>query len=442
VERLRYASLRWGTGLAERLRLRLTPAGWLAFGGWAVAGAMSVDSERSAAYMIFSLLSGLWMWALAGIWFFRPRARAVRKLPRYATAGEPFVYRWSVLNDGDSPLRGARLRERLPRTIPSYAAFRSTAGRFDESRTAVERVSGYGRWRALMRRAAVATEACLLPDAGPGESVEAAARAVPARRGRIDLSGAVFERVESLVLLRSFSQCPAADHALVLPRRYPVGRLALPGSRRYQPGGVALASRIGESPEFIGLRDYRPGDPLRRIDWKSWAKEGKPIVREYRDEQFVRHALVLDTFAAPGREEHFEEAVSVAASFAATVLTQESLLDLLFVVDKAYCVTAGRGVGSAARMLEVLAGVERCAAQSFSVLSVSVLRRAATLTGCLLVLTDYDASRREMLESLQALGIPVRAFVICDSTTQAESSWGPSVRRIEIGRAAEGLALP
>jgi len=229
---------------------------------------------------------------------------------------------------------------------------------------------------------------------------------------------------------------------LVLPRRYPVGRLALPGSRRYQPGGVALASRIGESPEFIGLRDYRPGDPLRRIDWKSWAKEGKPIVREYRDEQFVRHALVLDTFAAPGREEHFEEAVSVAASFAATVLTQESLLDLLFVVDKAYCVTAGRGVGSAARMLEVLAGVERCAAQSFSVLSVSVLRRAATLTGCLLVLTDYDASRREMLESLQALGIPVRAFVICDSTTQAESSWGPSVRRIEIGRAAEGLALP
>ena len=43
------------------------------------------------------------------------------------------------------------------------------------------------------------------------------------------------------------------------------------------------------------------------------------------------HALVLDTFTDEPHSEIFEEAVSVAASFACTVLTQESLLDLLFV---------------------------------------------------------------------------------------------------------------
>ena len=75
--------------------------------------------------------------------------------------------------------------------------------------------------------------------------------------------------------------------------------IQLRGQRKYQPGGVALASSIGESDEFVALRDYRAGDPMRRIHWRSWARVGRPVVREYQDEFFVRHALVLDTFAPP-----------------------------------------------------------------------------------------------------------------------------------------------
>ena len=58
-----------------------------------------------------------------------------------------------------------------------------------------------------------------------------------------------------------------------------------------------MASSVGESEEFVSLRDYRRGDPMRHIHWKSWAKTGKPIVKEFQDEFFVRHALILDTFA-------------------------------------------------------------------------------------------------------------------------------------------------
>jgi uncharacterized protein (DUF58 family) len=57
-----------------------------------------------------------------------------------------------------------------------------------------------------------------------------------------------------------------------------------------------MASNIGQSEEFVSLREYRRGDPPRHIHWRSWAKAGKPIVKEFEDEFFVRHALVLDTF--------------------------------------------------------------------------------------------------------------------------------------------------
>src|SRR5207237_287835 len=81
------------------------------------------------------------------------------------------------------------------------------------------------------------------------------------------------------------------------PPRHPVRRFTLAGARRFQKGGVSLASRVGESEEFVSLRDYRPGDPLRLIHWKSWARRGRPVVKEFQDEFFVRYGLVLDTFA-------------------------------------------------------------------------------------------------------------------------------------------------
>ena len=149
----------------------------------------------------------------------------------------------------------------------------------------------------------------------------------PVRRGRVTFTATSVARRDPLGLVRALRRQPAPDTLLVLPRRYPLPAVALPGARRYQPGGIALASSVGDSEEFVSLRDYRPGDPLKRIHWRSWARTGKPVVREYQDEFFVRHALVLDTFARTDQGERLEAAVSVAASLACAFETGEALLD-------------------------------------------------------------------------------------------------------------------
>ena len=181
---------------------------------------------------------------------------------------------------------------------------------------------------------------------------------------------------------------------------------------RYQEGGVALAASVGSSEEFVALREYRHGDPLRHIHWRSWAKAGKPIVKEYEDEFFVRHALVLDTFDPEPNSELLEEAVSVAASFACTVLTQESLLDLLFVGNQSYCFTAGRGLAHVDQMLEVLASVQNCADKKFETLEELVLKHISAVSGCVCVLQRWDEARRHLVKTLRALGIPVLVLVL------------------------------
>ena len=219
-------------------------------------------------------------------------------------------------------------------------------------------------------------------------------------------------RPDPLGLFRSFARTPAAQTVLILPKRYLLPPIALPGTMKYQEGGVALAANVGRSEEFVALREYRHGDPLRHIHWRSWAKAGKPIVKEFEDEFFVRHALVLDTFDDEPHSEILEEAVSVAASFACAVLTQESLLDLLFVGNQSYCFTAGRGLAHADQMLEILASVRNCADKTFETLEQLVLNHVSAVSGCICVLQRWDDARKNFVKKLRALDVPVLVLVI------------------------------
>ena len=256
------------------------------------------------------------------------------------------------------------------------------------------------------------------------------------RRGTLRLEGATVARADPLGLIRSLARVALPDRVVVLPRRYSLPRLTLPGARRYQYGGVTLASSVGESEEFMSLRDYRPVDPLQRIHWKSYARSGKPVVKEYQDEFFERHALVLDTFT--DRDDAvFEEAVSLAASFACTLDTQESLLDLMFVGAESYCYTAGRGQMQPESLLEILAGVRACGGRAFRRLHDAVLARRAALSGCFLILLAWDEARQALVRALQQSGLPLKVLLVSERDIEAAPAW---LCVLVPGKIQEGLA--
>src|SRR5262249_22394780 len=267
---------------------------------------------------------------------------------------------------------------------------------------------------------------------------------VPLRRGVLRFNGLALARPDPLGLFRSFSNVALPQDILVLPKRYPVPPFPMPGNLKYQEGGVALASNVGQSEEFVSLRDYRHGDPLRHIHWRSWAKTSKPVVKEFEDELFVRHALVLDPFTDHPHSEVFEEAVSVAASFACTIQTQESLLDLLFVGPDSFCFTAGRGLARVDQMLEILASVRPGPEGGFPTLEHLVLNHAASVVGCICVLLTWDQPRQNFVQKLRQLGLPTLVLVIAERNKGKLIVPGPiELDRfcvLEVGQIEKGLA--
>jgi uncharacterized protein (DUF58 family) len=436
VRRLLYAALRLFSALDHWLRERLTLAGWVVLGAAGAAGGAGLDTNRTLTYQAFAFLVALLALAYLASLAFRARVEVRRELPRYATAGETCSYRVTLTNRGRRALEGVLVGERFADPRPAFEAWRRAREPGEERRNWWDRNVGYFRWRWLIeQRLPKAAQAAELPVTAPGERQSVKLDFTVRQRGRISLTGLTLGRADPLGLVKGLARVPLEAHLIALPKRYRLPELALPGKRKFQPGGVSLAASIGDSEEFLALRDYRPGDPLQRVHWKSFARAGKPVVKVYQDEFFERHALVLDT---GGAHQELEEAVALAASFVYTMDTHECLLDLLFVGTEVRAYTAGRGQMQADHMLEVLAGVAASEQREFAALARAVLARRASVSSVIAILVAWDAERRDFIVALRASGAEVRALLVCpDGTVPADLP--PGVVALHPGEIEKGL---
>ncbi len=430
-----YWNYRATSGLWHWARRRFTRAGLCVAVALMVTGAIGADIENTESYQSFVLLLALLLFAFACSFRFSGKFSATRILPRVGTAGQPLPYRVVVKNLTPKIQAGLTLLDNLADPRPSFAdwfGFQRAEGR----RSRPFRFSSTRSKNPFRLANLSEAEIPPLPAKSDGE---VRLELFPLRRGVLNFSGVTIARPDPLGLFRAFIKIPAPQKVLILPKRYALPDLTLPGAVRFQQGGVALATNVGSSEEFVALRDYRHGDPLRHIHWRSWAKTGKPIVKEYEDEFFVRHALVLDTFDDEPNSDVLEEAVSVAASFACTILTQESLLDLLFVGNQSYCFTAGRGLAHADQMLEILASVKNCADKKFETLEQLVLKHSTDVSGCICVLQRWDEARKSLVEKLKMLGVPLLLLVIVPRGEKPADTL-ETLHVLEVGKIEEGLA--
>lgn len=440
---LLYLSYRLTTSMRYWVQRRFTPVGLALLMALPIVLPLSFDTENNVAYQTLCLLVTLLLCAIAFGWWLRGRYRVERILPRFCTVGAPIQYRVSIHNLTRKPQAGLTFIESLADLRPPLREW--IAFQWAEEK----RLRRIPIWRRRMRHPLrVARIQCAeIPPLPPKQSAEVQVEMVPLRRGLIRFQSATIGRSDPLGLFRALKKQPLPQSMLALPKRYFMPPIALPGAMKYQQGGVAMASSVGQSDEFVSLRDYRRGDPIRHIHWRSWAKTGAPIVKEFEDEFFVRHALVLDTFATDPYSEAFEEAVSVAASFACTIQTQESLLDLLFVGTEAYCVTAGRGLAHADQMLEVLASVHaNLDLNQFNGLEELVLNHASRVSGCICVLINWDKARQELIRKLRMMGIPLLVLLVVEAGGTGKIDAGPmrdhpqNFRILEVGSIEEALA--
>ncbi len=165
-----------------------------------------------------------------------------------------------------------------------------------------------------------------------GKSQRTSYRHTFARRGQYTLSGYRIATKFPFALFRKSRDVDAPLEVLVYPTRVAVPRPPPKSHAR----GDATANRLGRRGEFFGLREHRAGDDRRDVHWRSSARSGRLMVREYEDEHARKVAIAVDNALpetvrdaladgalTPLNEMQVasvERAISVAASLAAVYL--------------------------------------------------------------------------------------------------------------------------
>jgi uncharacterized protein (DUF58 family) len=150
-----------------------------------------------------------------------------------------------------------------------------------------------------------------------------------ARRGWYTLGPLQITLGDVLSLRRVRLTVPAA-FVTVYPRIVPLSELGLPAMLSYGP----LAGQLTEDPARpAGVREYAPGDDVRRLDWKSSARQRSLLVRRadptIAPETTIALGFGREDYPAPVLQDALERAVTVAASFGVALLQRKLPVSLI-----------------------------------------------------------------------------------------------------------------
>lgn len=157
-----------------------------------------------------------------------------------------------------------------------------------------------------------------VPPLPPGERSTVDYPVPTARRGVLAVGPLVLRRRGLAGLAEARTVLGEVLEVRVVPRVLPVRGLPS-GVRRGHVGADERVERGGT--DLVGLREYIPGDDLRRLHWATSARTGTLMVREDADPARPHLAVVLDDRAAGHPDpDGFEDAVDLAASLLTAAL--------------------------------------------------------------------------------------------------------------------------
>lgn len=132
-----------------------------------------------------------------------------------------------------------------------------------------------------------------------GQSARAEVTALPDERGWYVDPPLKIECAAPLGLWSTRRLVPCAGSLEIAPEMPPIQVPWHMGGNDPLAEGLTEPPRRGAGLDFMALREYIPGDPVRHIHWPSSARRDEPVVREYQQEG-VRPIVVIPDVAGSG----------------------------------------------------------------------------------------------------------------------------------------------
>jgi uncharacterized protein (DUF58 family) len=223
------------------------------------------------------------------------------------------------------------------------------------------------------------------------------------RRAVIDVGPAVSVQGDPFGLSGRETLWTGVVEVFVHPRT-----VALPGRQTgfvHDLEGHTTQKLSNSDMSFHALREYVPGDDRRHVHWRSSARTGDLMVRQFEETRQSRTAVALDLAdQSYAGDDEFEDAVSVAASFVQQAFREENPLALVTSVD------VHRGLTATWAMNE-LSRLERLDRTHVTELF-RVVREREPMASIVVVVTGSRPRTDRLRRAATLLGVDTRVILI------------------------------
>jgi uncharacterized protein (DUF58 family) len=266
----------------------------------------------------------------------------------------------------------------------------------------------------------------LVPRLAGRETAEVRSEWVPSRRGRQRIGPVVVVGRYPFGLIEHRVELLPAQEVIVWPALGEIerGRLMryLERCQTRQLARRARPERTAQQ-EIYGLRPFRAGDSPRLIHWRTSARRGELMVREYEDIPPDSLAVILDA-TAPGTPAQLEQAISFVATLCWEWCRRRGDRLVLGVVGKEVSLLAGAtGPELGEGLLDLLAVVEPAGQEHVGEFLRLLGREVAPGSGVLLVSAGPSGLeavlRRE--RGLSVLALTAAGLANLDGYTKPEA---------------------
>lgn len=237
-----------------------------------------------------------------------------------------------------------------------------------------------------------------------------------ARRGLHEAGACVLETGFPFDVLRVRRELDVASPIVVYPKTFDAQAWRLRG-----PSGWPAPSSVGD---VSSVRDYRPGDPLRHIHWRSVARRGQLVVREFDREVRATTAVFADV---PDDPDTADAVATVACSIALVALRDGEVVvggDLMRSADAVLDWGARLAPGSGG-VEERLAGMSDADAVVYvgphELAPIEPLRSIASARSVSVVLVNESHVASDAANALRAAGATVAVVARDEVETWFES---------------------
>lgn len=350
-----------------------------------ISAPLTFVAFNTTAYAFFTSITSIIVFSFIYTFFFKPNVAVSRVMPSLIEAGKEIKYYVKIKNKSNRKFFAIRVREVI--------------------------------WSSYIK----SENESLIDELLPNKEINHEIAFTIKKRGSYYSEGLLVSSAFPFGLFNWGKTHKLSSKVFAFPSYERIETLDIMLGRKFQPGGISFSSNVGDSTEFTGTRDFVYGDNPKYIHWMSWARTGKPVIKEFNEEYFVRLGIVLDVFAKD--EYYFEQALSYIASITDYLSRYDYIVDIFAVGNSFYHFQSGRSISYFENILELLASIEpdienKKNSDDFDKIYNDFSPYTENLSSVVIALMDWDDKREKFVKNLLDSGVGVKVTIFNKKLTK------------------------